>query len=64
MMMVRSGPQCFEGDIGEPLEPAGESGPLAATVADCRLAPTGVFPPSREDEDWRSSKRSKIYYKF
>lgn len=49
--MVRSGPQCLEGDMGEPLEPAGESGPISATVADCRLAPTGVLPPSMEDED-------------
>jgi len=54
--MVRSGPQCLDGDMGEPAEAAGESGPPPA-VEDCRRVLPGVVrDPSRDEDVWRSGR--------
>jgi hypothetical protein len=51
--MVRSGPQCLDGDMGEPAA-AGDSVPPPG-VEDCRLVLPGVVrDPSREEDVCRS----------
>ena len=53
--MVRSGPQCLEGDMGEPQEAAEESGP-PSVAADWRLLLPRLREPSKEEDVCRSEE--------